>query len=229
MLIYAHRGYSAKYPENTRSAFVAALPHVDGIELDVQLSKDGRLVVIHDETVDRTTNGSGEVKAMTLKELRALSIEGQERIPTLEEVLALVQRADVTLNIELKTDREPYPGIERLAWLAVEEFELTHRVVFSSFNPETLWRLRQLAPDARIALLIGERLENKKWVEQLGIEAIHAQPAFLESPEWETLHEQGMKIRLYTINDSTEWPSQTVDAIMTDEVERFSTKQQQAN
>lgn len=87
MLIYAHRGYSAKYPENTISAFKAALPHVDGIELDVQLTRDGRLVVIHDETVDRTTNGSGFVKDMTLRQLRLLRTESGERIPTLEEVL----------------------------------------------------------------------------------------------------------------------------------------------
>ncbi len=104
MLIYAHRGYSAKYPENTLSAFKAALPHVDGIELDVQLTRDGRLVVIHDETVDRTTNGNGFVKDMTLRQLRLLRTEGGERIPTLEEVLVLIEPSDVTLNIELKTD-----------------------------------------------------------------------------------------------------------------------------
>ncbi|MBR2756972.1 MAG: glycerophosphodiester phosphodiesterase, partial [Exiguobacterium sp.] len=129
MLIYAHRGYSANYPENTLSAFEAALPYVDGIELDVQLSKDGRLVVIHDETVDRTTNGTGWVKDMMLQELRQLKIDGYERIPTLEEVLGLIERSNVTLNIELKTDQYAYPGIERLAWLAVDEFELGDRVV----------------------------------------------------------------------------------------------------
>ncbi|QLQ21145.1 MAG: glycerophosphodiester phosphodiesterase [Paracoccaceae bacterium] len=153
MLIYAHRGYSANYPENTLSAFEAALPYVDGIELDVQLSKDGRLVVIHDETVDRTTNGTGWVKDMTLQELRQLKIDGYERIPTLEEVLGLIERSNVTLNIELKTDRYAYPGIERLAWFAVNEFELGDRVVFSSFNRETLVRMRDVAPVARLAVL----------------------------------------------------------------------------
>ncbi len=133
MHLYAHRGYSAKHPENTLRAFEAALPYVDGIELDVQRTKDGRLVVIHDETVDRTTDGSGYVKDMTLRQLRALRSEG-ERIPTLEEVFALVAAHDVTVNVELKTDRFDYSGIEQLAWLATEEFGLADRVVFSSFN-----------------------------------------------------------------------------------------------
>ncbi|MFN4214948.1 glycerophosphodiester phosphodiesterase [Exiguobacterium sp.] len=221
MLIYAHRGYSAKYPENTLKAFEAAFPHADGIELDVQLSKDGRLVVIHDETVDRTTDGSGYVKDMTLRQLRLLR-SGGERIPTLEEVLALVAPHDITLNVELKTDRFEYAGIEYLAWLATEEFELEKRVVFSSFNPDTLVRLREVAPEARIAVLTGDgHPDLLDVVTRLKAEAVHAQPEFVGTDMWEKLKQQ-VAIRLYTINDPNELPKLTgFDAIMTDEVELF--------
>lgn len=226
MLIYAHRGYSAKYPENTISAFKAALPHVDGIELDVQLTHDGRLVVIHDETVDRTTNGSGFVKDMTLRQLRLLRTESGERIPTLEEVLVLIEPSDVTLNIELKTDRFAYAGIEYLTWLAVTEFKLEQRVVFSSFNPDTLVRLRDVARDARIAVLTGDGHPGLiDLVERIGAEAVHAQPEFVGTKDAATLREQNRLLRLYTINDPSELPDMTgVDAIMTDEVERFQSK-----
>ncbi|WP_214787764.1 glycerophosphodiester phosphodiesterase [Exiguobacterium sp. s21] len=226
MLIYAHRGYSAKYPENTLSAFKAALPHVDGIELDVQLTRDGRLVVIHDETVDRTTNGSGFIKDMTLRQLRLLRTESGERIPTLEEVLVLLEPTDVTLNIELKTDRFDYDGIEYLTWLAVTEFKLEQRVVFSSFNPDTLIRLRDIAREARIAVLTTDGHPNLiEFVERIGAEAVHAQPEFMGTRDWMTLREQNRLLRLYTINDPSELPDMTgVDAIMTDEVERFQSR-----
>ncbi|MCT4782597.1 MULTISPECIES: glycerophosphodiester phosphodiesterase [Exiguobacterium] len=220
MHLYAHRGYSAKYPENTLRAFEAALPHVDGIELDVQRTKDGRLVVIHDETVDRTTDGSGYVKDMTLKQIRQLKADG-ERIPTLEEVYALVATHDVTVNVELKTDEFDYAGIEPLAWLATEEFGLEDRVVFSSFNPYTLVRLRDVAPEARIAVLTQDgHPELIEFVERIQAEAVHAQLAFVGTRAWRTLSERGILTRLYTINDPSELPDTTpVDAVMTDEVE----------
>lgn len=222
MLVYAHRGYSAKYPENTLRAFEAALPHVDGIELDVQRTKDGRLVVIHDETVDRTTDGSGFVKDMTLKQIRQLKTDG-ERIPTLEEVYAFVASHDVTVNVELKTDQFDYAGIEPLAWLTTEEFGLEDRVVFSSFNPDTLVRLRDVAPEARIAVLTEDgHADLVEFIEHIQAEAVHSQPAFVGTRAWQTLSERGILTRLYTINDPSELPNTThVDAIMTDEVELF--------
>ncbi|MDE0564833.1 glycerophosphodiester phosphodiesterase [Exiguobacterium sp. B2(2022)] len=223
MLIYAHRGYSANYPENTLSAFEAALPYVDGIELDVQLSKDGRLVVIHDETVDRTTDGTGWVKDMTLQELRQLKIDGYERIPTLEEVLGLIERSDVTLNVELKTDQYAYPGIERLAWLTVDEFHMTGRVVFSSFNRETLVRMRDVAPHARLAVLtLTGEADTVSFAETIRAEAIHAQTEFIGSASWEEMRRTPLETRIYTINDVKDLPLMPVAAIMTDEVERFA-------
>ncbi|MFC4679783.1 glycerophosphodiester phosphodiesterase [Exiguobacterium aestuarii] len=223
MMIFAHRGYSAKYPENTLTAFKSALPFVDGIELDVHLSKDGRLMVIHDETVDRTTNGTGWVKDMTIHELRQLRIKGYERIPTLEEVFALIKRNDATLNVELKTDQYAYPGIERLALEAVDEFQLTARVVFSSFNRETLIRIRDISPTARLAVLTQEGDSDiVSFAETIRAEAIHAQAAFVGSTAWEEMGRTTMQTRLYTINNVQDVPEVPVAAIMTDEVERFA-------
>ena len=120
MQVFAHRGYSAKYPENTMAAFKAALKfNVDGIELDVHETKDGALVVIHDEKVNRTTNGKGYVKDYTLKQIKELdagswfnkNFKG-EKIPTLKEVLQLVKPTGKIVNIELKSNIIPYDGMD---------------------------------------------------------------------------------------------------------------------
>ena len=118
--IYAHRGASAYAPENTLPAFQAAMEQgADGIELDVHLSRDGELVVIHDEELDRTTNGTGLVKDHTLAELKKLCADngmsgyGDVRIPTLQEVLELVKPSGMLVNIELKTGILWYEGIEK--------------------------------------------------------------------------------------------------------------------
>ena len=121
MKIWAHRGCSQRYPENTIVAFEKAMQTegLEGIELDIQLTKDGRLVVIHDERVDRTTEGIGFIRDYTLVQLKRLHIYADEypsqAIPTMEEVLDLTEehlKTGLKLNIELKTSIWPYPGIE---------------------------------------------------------------------------------------------------------------------
>ena len=116
--IFAHRGASAYAPENTLAAFdLTQRLGADGIELDVQLTKDGEVVVIHDETIDRTGTGKGNVRDHTLAELKKLSFHNRmeqyrgEQIPTLREVLDLVKNGDMEVNIELKTGIFWYPGI----------------------------------------------------------------------------------------------------------------------
>ena len=119
--IFAHRGSKGTHPENTLASFKEAVRvGSDGIELDVHLTKDGHLVVIHDETVDRTTNGTGEIRNLTLAEIKAMDAGGWfhnkyagEKIPTLEEVLLLLTELGFNgqLNIELKTDVIQYKGL----------------------------------------------------------------------------------------------------------------------
>ena len=116
---FAHRGFSGKYPENTLLAFQKALDEgVDGIELDVQLTSDGEVVIIHDEKVDRTTDGEGLVVSYTLEQLKKLDASyiykgemGFNPIPTLREYFELVKDSPIVTNIELKTGINEYPGL----------------------------------------------------------------------------------------------------------------------
>ncbi|WP_242835502.1 glycerophosphodiester phosphodiesterase family protein [Butyrivibrio sp. AC2005] len=165
MRIWAHRGCSQRYPENTLTSFEKAMnvPGVTGIELDIQLTKDGELVVIHDEKVDRTTDGIGYVRDFSLKELKTLHIrtgnETPEFIPTMREVLELLRPAmlkddnPLCLNIELKNGVYQYEGIEEKIVSLVAEFGVMDTVVFSTFYPHSLMKIRELAPLAEIGVL----------------------------------------------------------------------------
>ena len=147
MRVAAHRGFCAKYPENTMEAFKAAIAvGADEIETDVRMSADGELVLIHDHTVERTTNGTGFVREKTLAELRALDAGvkmGAEfagaKIPTLREFLELVKDTDMTVDIELK--EYPTEGNEEVAYLAcdktiamLDEYGFANRCVINSWN-----------------------------------------------------------------------------------------------
>jgi len=160
----AHRGWSGKAPENTLAAFRMALaePSVQWIELDVRLSKDGVPVVIHDPTLNRTTDGKGRVADRTARELARLDAGGWfhpsfagEPVPTLEEVLALAA-GRCRLNIELKTDETERDGIERLARATADVLRtarLTDEVVVTSSDPVCLGDLRWHAPELRLGLV----------------------------------------------------------------------------
>lgn len=163
MKIWAHRGCSLHYPENTLLSFqkAAALEGLEGIELDVQRSKDGKLVVIHDELLKRTTDGTGYVKDYTLSELKQFHIltkneEFEETIPTLTEVLDLLQdkmKHGLKLNIELKNSKIMYPGMEKQVIDLVKEYGLEEQVIYSSFYAKSLERIRKLLPEAEIGIL----------------------------------------------------------------------------
>ena len=140
---FAHRGFSGKYPENTMLAFEKAIEvGADGIELDVQLTKDGEIVIIHDETIDRTTDGKGYVIDYTYEELSKFEASyiyrgkvGFNKIPTLKEYFELVKDLDFITNIELKTGINEYLGIEEKVYQLIKEYKLEKKVIISSFNP----------------------------------------------------------------------------------------------
>ncbi len=162
MKIWAHRGCSQRYPENTLLAFEKAI-HVSkltGIELDIQLTRDGHMVVIHDERVDRTTEGIGYVRDYTLAELKKLHIYADEnptqQIPTIGEVLDLIEpamRSGLRLNIELKNSIYPYEGMERQIVDLIHTRELQEQVVYSSFSARSLEKVRELDPETEIGIL----------------------------------------------------------------------------
>ena len=159
MRIWAHRGCSSRFPENTLTAFREACRYdIAGIELDVHMTKDRKLAVIHDETVDRTLEGSGQIREFTLAELQALPVRGtRERVPSLEEVLELMREdclsRGLKINIEIKTDKVRYPGIEAMTVSMVRSYGLMDHVVFSSFNPYSLLLVRRADRHADIGIL----------------------------------------------------------------------------
>ena len=165
--IFAHRGASGYAPENTLEAFALAMEMgADGIELDVQLTKDGEVVVIHDEVIDRVSNGKGLVKDYTLVQLRKFSfdnhMEGYENIsiPTLKEVLELVKASKMEVNIELKTGIYWYLGLEEKVLEIVKNREMHKRVIYSSFNHYSVQKIKELDQKAETAYLYSDVILN---------------------------------------------------------------------
>lgn len=160
-VIFGHRGYPDKFPENSLVGFRYALDHaIDGLEFDVQLTRDGVPVIMHDEQIDRTTTGQGLIKHYTLANLRQYHLAGGQSIPTLAEFLQLVGNRDVQLNLEFKTNLIAYPGIERLVLGMVHAAPLRRPVIFSSFHLATLKTCQRLAPNEAYCWLTGHPVAN---------------------------------------------------------------------
>ncbi|WP_455538302.1 glycerophosphodiester phosphodiesterase family protein [Terrisporobacter sp.] len=165
MKIFAHRGLSGFYPENTILAFKKCLNlNIYGIELDVQKSKDNHLVVIHDEKVDRTFIGSGYIKDMTLEELKSLKssfkdFEDNEdcKIPTLEEVLKLFKPTEFIINIELKNSKTKYKDLEKDVIKLVKKLKMGKKVIISSFRMDSLKKVRKYSSKVKIAYLVSDK------------------------------------------------------------------------
>lgn len=180
--IFGHRGVSSLCPENTMAAFGKAIEvGADGIELDVHLSRDGRLVVCHDETVDRTTDGKGAIAALDYDEIRRLDAGSwfapeyrEQRIPLLDDVLHLVRDRAMIVNIELKTNIVAYEGVEAKVAELVGRFDLDSRVIISSFNHYSVLRLKACAPHLDAGLLYDCHLvDPHEYAKRLQVEAIH--------------------------------------------------------
>jgi len=157
----AHRGANTEAPENTMAAFRKAVEvGATGLEFDVQLSKDGAVVVIHDEKLERTTNGSGLVKDYTLEELQRLDAGtwfdeefAGEKMPTLDQILDEFASTELIFNIELKSGIVLYPGLEEKVIEEVKRRNLTDQVVLSSFNHYSLVTCRELNKEIRTGML----------------------------------------------------------------------------
>ncbi|WP_423407346.1 glycerophosphodiester phosphodiesterase [Heyndrickxia sp. MSNUG] len=212
-LILAHRGFAAAYPENTMKSFMeAAKAGADGLELDVQMTKDGELVVIHDEKIDRTTDGTGFVKDYNLKDLRKFdagfhqkTIVKKEPIPLLEEVLAWLSETDLVCNIELKNSIIPYEGMEEKVISMVRDFNLSEKIIISSFNHYSIVYSYRLAPEIEIAPLLSEGL-YMPWIYAQSIRAKGFHPHWRAAPDEivKAALESGIEVRPYTVNKDLE-------------------------
>jgi glycerophosphoryl diester phosphodiesterase len=211
--IIAHRGASGAAPENTLAAFRAAVAlGADGVEFDVQSSRDGVPVVIHDPTLERTTNGRGPVGAATAAELGALEagawfsppVAG-ERVPTLAAVLALLAPTRLELHLELKTARIAYPGLVPAVVRDVRAAGMSARVTLSSFNHHSLLEARRLAPEIACAALLYEALlEPWRYAQQHGLQALHPQHATVDAVLVSAAHAAGLPVRPYTVDEPQE-------------------------
>lgn len=209
MKVWAHRGASGYMPENTMEAFeLAVRQKADGIELDVQISADGELVIMHDETVSRVTDGKGLVKEFTLKQLKELKVhtpgtpEGIYRIPRLEEVLDLMKKTDMLVNIELKNSIWLYPGMEEKVLRLVEETGLEDRVLYSSFNHYSLIKLKMLDSSVETGLLFNDGLVDvATYGKSLGVSALHPAVYHLLYPDFvRNCKKAGLKMHVWTAN-----------------------------
>ncbi|HEY2420180.1 MAG TPA: glycerophosphodiester phosphodiesterase [Neobacillus sp.] len=204
--IVAHRGYSAAFAENTMGAFLEAeKAGADGIELDVQLTKDGEIVVIHDEKVDRTTSGKGFVFEFLYKDISKLNANKKgikkEPIPSLVEVLEWMQSNKLVCNIELKNGIIPYEGMEKKVIQLVRTYSLTDRIILSSFNHYSIVNCSRLAPEIETAPLYAEGI-YMPWIYAQSIRAkgIHPKHSSVTDEIIINTMKNGIAVRPYTVN-----------------------------
>jgi glycerophosphoryl diester phosphodiesterase len=229
----AHRGSSGSYPENTRVAIVKAIETgVEMIEVDCQLSKDGHVVVFHDENLRRTARAKGSVSGKTLKELKKLDVGAWfkksfkgERILTLEETLEILD-GKVELNVDIKSDRQGSLGIELKLLFTLSHYDYLERCVFSSFDSRVLRRLRELAPDTRIGVLHCAEIKDNPFqiAREIGAESIHIQKELATPPVLERAAQLGLKTLVWTVNEVPEMEkflALGIDGIFSDYPEKF--------
>ena len=242
ILNIAHRGYSGKFDENTMIAFKKAIEHgADGIETDVQLSKDGVPVIIHDETLERTTNGHGFVKDYTLNQLKKFRTKSVghtrelkenvnmnynneeikhfeesigEEIPTLEEFMELVSKSDLKMiNLELKNSIIEYEGLEEKVLDMIEKYNLKSKVIISTFNHLSLIKVRKMDSEIVLGALTETTLANVvKYLNDIKVQCYH--PCFtsiLNKDYMREIKEGGIKVNTYTVN-SEEHINQVINA-----------------
>lgn len=225
--IWAHRGASGYAPENTLAAFeLAVRQQADGVELDVQMTRDGHLAVIHDETIDRVSFEKGAVKDYNLSELRKIRVNRtfpeytDAVIPTLQEVYDLLKPSGITINVELKTGIIPYPGIEEAVLKATKDMGMEDLVWYSSFNHRTVKKLRILKPNVRTGVLYSDGIYHPvDYAMALGADALHPALYNMQYPDFlKECRKKEMKIHVWTVNRKEhmkEMLDMKVDAIIT--------------
>ncbi len=211
--IIAHRGSSGDYPENTMTAFLKAEKALaDGIEMDVRFTKDKVLVVIHDETVDRTTDGKGKVSEYNLVDLKKLNAGAhhpnylkKEEILTLKEYLDWFSQTNLILNIELKYSEDTYSEYESDVLALLFSYDLGDRLIISSFNVEGLAKIAKLAPEIKLGLLYSKKINQPdKYINKFSIDALHPSKKITDKKLITLAKEKHIPIRIYTINTEKE-------------------------
>jgi len=233
-VIFAHRGACALAPENTISSFELAVTHqTDAVELDAKLSKDGVVMVIHDPTLERTTNGSGKVNEHTLAELKALDAGSKfntkyagEKIPTLEEVFEAIGKK-VLVNVELTNYSSPKDDLIARVAEVVKRQKMQDRVLFSSFIPKNLKMMKELLPDTPVALLclegLGGLLSRSIFLTNVSPSIIHPYLTDVDPMYVRMEHRRHRRVHVWTVNadqDIKHMLAMRVDGIFTDDPQK---------
>jgi glycerophosphoryl diester phosphodiesterase len=216
MKVYAHRGLSGLYPENTMLAFQrAAEAKFDAIELDVQLTRDGQVVIIHDEVIDRTTDGSGLVMSYSLAELRRFDASRVRpeagvatRIPSFEEYCEWASSdPSVHTNIEVKSSVIFYPGLEEKTFAIIQKYHLGDRVFFSSFNHLSLVLLQQIAPGVPLGLLVERQglVHAGSLCSRFGFDYFHPALSSVTPEGVAECHNHGVGVQVWTVDAQADW------------------------
>lgn len=230
--VIAHRGGRMWAPENTMAAFRKSLElGVDGIELDVQRCASGELVVIHDEDLERTTNGVGLVADINYDEIHRLSAGlwfdsefRDEKVPLLSEVFDLIG-GKLTINVEIKNSPVSYPGIEEELLELLSAYGHSDKIIISSFDHFVLERLKNLDNSLNLALLVDAvLLDMPQYAERVGAKYFH--PCFSSCREEviEEAHSAALKVNAWTVNKRREWSmalKMGIDGLVTDDPEQL--------
>lgn len=226
MLIYSHRGYSGKYPENTMLAFEEAIRvGSSGIELDVQMTSDGSVVIFHDEGLERITGAKGLIKDISYDKLPRTR-DGNHPIPLLSEYLAWVRTKDIITNIEIKSAVVYYPGLEEKVASLIRQYRVDEHTLISSFNPLSLLRTREYAPHLKLAFLVESYGFSgfDHLCSAFGFEYFHPDISIVTEELVASFHRRGIHVNTYTVDslkDARTAQKAGVDGIFTNEPVRM--------
>lgn len=217
----AHRGFSGVYPENTMLAFRKAVEAgADGIETDLHVTRDGVIVVCHDETLDRTTSGTGFIKDRTYEYIRRLDAGSGEKIPSLDEILNYMKDKQLLLNLELKNDIVHYDNLEKNVIDKIYKYSMESNVILSSFNHDSMKRVKEYDGSIKTGLLYGSPIYRpEEYARKMGADALH--PLFslvMNEKIVDDIKKNGILINAYTVNrvdDMRKLMDLKVDGIIT--------------
>jgi len=241
VIVVAHRGGANLGPENTLECISKGISAgADWIEIDVHLSADGKLVVCHDASVDRTTNGKGWISRMTYEDIRRLKVKDQNgdlcdvHIPTLDEVLDLI-KGKAHLLLEIKYSRHSREGIEEMCLKCIEEHQAESFVTIQSFDDNVLEKVHELNPDISLeklfffvfpdtGLCLDERLHRFRFDDYAHVKSLNVWKGWLKDSLIEKAHGRGIQIKAWTVNDYDPDLAAKVDGIITNSPELYSLK-----
>lgn len=217
-LVIAHRGANKYAPQNTMHAFKKAYEiGCDGFETDVHITKDGKIVICHNYTIDETSNGKGKISDMTLDELKGYDFGSyyskkyeDTQLPTLDEFLSFVETTDISvLNIEIKSPKEKETAIVKETIKAVKEHDLFDRLLISSFDPRLLIEAKTIDSKCKTGFLYSPKSptllqmiwRQLRFTKSIGCDAVHPHYSFVNKKFVEDAHKMGIKVNPWTVNN----------------------------